>query len=63
MMAKFMLRVFYHNQKNFLNVRQCARELDGAGRGSEDDSEGLACAPRRWCKALWRSSQMETSHG
>ena len=47
MMAKFMLRVFYHNQKNFLNVRQCARELDGAGRGSEDDSEGLACAPRR----------------
>ena len=57
MMAKFVLCVFYHNQKNFLNVRLCsgsvleteptqhARELDGAGRGSEDDSEGSACVP------------------
>ena len=58
-MAKFMLCVFYHNQKNFLNVRlrsgsvleteptQCARELEGAGRGSEDSSEGLVWAPGR----------------
>ena len=44
-MAKFMLYVFYHNQKNFLNIRQCARELDGAGRGLEDDSEGLPVLP------------------
>ena len=55
-MANFMLRVFYRNQNNFLNVRlrsgsvlkteptQCTRELDGVGKGLEDDSEGLAGA-------------------
>ena len=53
----YVMCILPQSKEFFLNVRLCsgsvleteptqhARELDGAGRGSEDDSEGSACVP------------------